>query len=220
MDALCQEYKQLIQTKLGDVFWHLKQLCLSVAKPNDVEGNYVSTPDMFPKQVNLYNFARTASQVVEIGFNAGHSAAIMLAANPQLRIVAFDLGTHPYVKICYEYLNKVFHNRITLIIGDSKHTIAEFIRHTPHQRFDLLHIDGGHDTFTALSDILMMRLLATNDNVVIADDDDLENLYNLHREVSTLGIWKPIVSDIVVPMPNHARHYIAHFSSQHKDNLL
>lgn len=213
MESIHQEYINIRQTYLDQVFWHLKQLCLSVASPNEVEGNYLTSDDMIPKQVNLYRFARNAKTALEIGFNAGHSAAIMLAANPELQLLAFDLGEHPYVRDCYEYLNEVFKGRIKLILGDSKETLPRYVRDNLNSRFDLIHIDGGHDYHTARSDILTTCLLAnTYVNVVIADDDDMPELYKLHREVTSSGVWEPIKDPQIMTMPNESRHYIAHFT--------
>lgn len=39
-----------------------------------------------------------AGVVIEIGFNAGHSSLLMLAAHPKLQIVAFDLCEHSYTR--------------------------------------------------------------------------------------------------------------------------
>ncbi len=212
MEYICQEYIRVRELFLDNVFWNIKQLCLSVASADEVEGNYVSCDYMFPKQVNLFKFARDAKYALEIGFNAGHSAAIMLAANPNLHLVAFDLGEHPYVNICYEYLNKVFDGRITLILGDSKHTVAMYIRENKQSMFDLVHIDGGHDHYTAMSDILLTRILVNNvHNYVISDDDDIPILHKLHHEVTALGIWQPIDENDIMPMSQTSRHYIARF---------
>ena len=37
---------------------------------------------------------RPTDKILEIGFNAGHSALIMLLSNPNAKIVAFDIGSH------------------------------------------------------------------------------------------------------------------------------
>lgn len=45
-----------------------------------------------------------AGVVIEIGFNAGHSSLLMLAAHPTLHVVAFDLCEHSYTRQFTELL--------------------------------------------------------------------------------------------------------------------
>lgn len=66
--------------------------------------------------------------VCETGFNAGHSAATWLGANPIAHLWSFDLWNHgdAYAKGQYEYLNRLFPSRITITKGDSTQTIPKF----------------------------------------------------------------------------------------------
>ena len=46
-----------------------------------------------PEQVNdLIKITLNATNVMEIGFNAGHSAEVFLKNNPLLKLTSFDLG--------------------------------------------------------------------------------------------------------------------------------
>jgi hypothetical protein len=66
--------------------------------------------------------------VMEIGFNAGHSADIFLQNNKELTVTSFDLGKHPYVITGKRYIDVIYPNRHKLVLGDSKITIPKFIK--------------------------------------------------------------------------------------------
>ena len=64
--------------------------------------------------------------VMEIGFNAGHSAEVFLKNNEHLSLTSFDLGTHDYVSTAKEYIDSNYPNRHTLILGDSRQTVPTY----------------------------------------------------------------------------------------------
>lgn len=114
------------------------------------------------KQRNLYTIAQLANQVLEIGFNAGHSCLLFLLANPNSKITLLDICEHNYVIPCFQYLNQQFPNRLNLIIGDSLVTYPQLLKEHPEIRYDLVHMDGGHATYICASNI---------DNSVVFDSD-------------------------------------------------
>jgi len=126
--------------------------------------------DFFEKRYNLYQLAKDASTVMEIGINAGHSALIMLLANPKLKITFFDLSFHKYTVPCFDFLKERFPGQLALFIGDSRKTMPEFINKAPDTKFDLIHIDGSHITNVVKSDIEYSRRMAGKDSLVILDD--------------------------------------------------
>lgn len=111
-----------------------------------------------------------AGLIGEIGFNAGFSTQVFLTANPQARVVSFDLVEHGYTKVAKEIVDKRFPGRHTLIAGDSTKTVPEFVRQNPDVRFDLFFIDGGHDYEVAKADIMNVMRLCTADTAVVIDD--------------------------------------------------
>lgn len=107
--------------------------------------------------------------VMEIGFNAGHSADLFLSSNKNINLVSFDLGDHSYVKIGKEYIDKKFPNRHKLILGDSLITVPEYIKKN-NNKFDIIFIDGGHEYKNAKGDLLNCKMLAHEKTIVIMDD--------------------------------------------------
>lgn len=124
-----------------------------------------------PNQVkDLITLSNDSINIMEIGFNAGHSAEVFLQNNSNLRLTSFDLGRHTYVASAKEYIDIVYPNRHTLILGDSTISIPKFINDNPGKTFDLIFIDGGHDYAIAKADLENCRKLANKDTVVIMDD--------------------------------------------------
>ncbi len=109
-------------------------------------------------------------EVMEIGFNAGHSAEIFLSTNLNIKLTSFDIGIHNYTAIGKEYIDITYPNRHTLILGDSTQSVVKYIEENPNKKFDLLFIDGGHEYGVAKADITNCKRLAHKDSVVIVDD--------------------------------------------------
>ena len=112
--------------------------------------------------------------VLEIGFNAGFSTLLMLLSNPTMRITCVDLGEHSYTLPCYLNLKARFGNRIHFILGDSTKILPLL-----DECYDVIHIDGGHDTAVAESDILYSYRASLPGTIFIMDDYDFENLHGL-----------------------------------------
>jgi len=156
------------------------------------------------KQLNLFHLAKDAKNILEIGFNAGHSTALMLLANPNSKILHFDLNEHLYVKKCYEYLKAVFgeHRFIEFISGDSQKTLPEYLNSDKIKSFDLIHVDGGHTDEIATSDINNTIKLLEKDGIIVIDDYNMDNLKNLVNTYKNDGILKDCSNDIC-----YASHY-------------
>lgn len=152
-----------------------------------VHGSFERSDELLNKQINLFSAARVCDSILEIGFNAGHSALIMLLSNPDAKVVSFDLGTHMYTTPCYEALQRYFPGRIELILGNSIETVSRYFRENRSTRFDLYHIDGGHNPVIANKDFINCYLNAHDGSYVIWDDIQFGNLRNLWLEYQEKG---------------------------------
>lgn len=122
-----------------------------------------------PKELQfLAKRVQGAKQVCEVGFNMGMSACAMLAANPNLIVVSYDLGEWACVKIAHEYLDDRFEGRHLLIEGDSTVTFKP-----PLTPWEFCFIDGGHSFDVAYRDIANF---APHSRYVMVDDIKMEGV--------------------------------------------
>eukprot|EP00386_Alphamonas_edax_P016256 GDKI01049653.1.p1 GENE.GDKI01049653.1~~GDKI01049653.1.p1 ORF type:complete len:311 (-),score=64.65 GDKI01049653.1:40-972(-) len=108
--------------------------------------------------------------ICEIGFNAGHSAAIFLVANPHAKVVSFDVGQFNYTVANANLMKDIFGDRFFMVWGDSKLSVPSVRAELPDLRCDVIAIDGDHSTETAFLDLMNMRELASCRNWVLFDD--------------------------------------------------
>ena len=156
------------------------------------------------KTKNISNVVLSSNikKVMEIGFNAGFSTLLMLLSNPNITLTCFDLGEHSYTLPCYAKLKETFGDRIQLIIGDSTQTLKEV-----DDNFDVIHIDGGHSTEVAESDIIQSHRLSLPGSILIMDDYDFSNLHELWDRYIYIYHLKPL--DIqLYNSPHHDIKYI------------
>lgn len=132
------------------------------------EGHSQQIPQQVKDLIFLTNYGNI--NVMEIGFNAGHSAEIFLHNNKNLKLISFDLGTHEYVAFAKEYIDNNYPNRHILILGDSRITVPKFFNDNKEFKFDIIFIDGGHDYDIAKEDINNCFNLAHENTIVILDD--------------------------------------------------
>jgi predicted O-methyltransferase YrrM len=126
------------------------------------------------KNISKLVLLNHVKKVMEIGFNSGFSTLLMLLSNPNITLTCFDLGEHSYTLPCYKKLKETFGDRIQLIIGDSMKTLKNI-----DDRFDIIHIDGGHSTEVAESDIIQSHRLSLPGSILIMNDYDFGNLHEL-----------------------------------------
>jgi predicted O-methyltransferase YrrM len=166
--------KQYIDTNLLPIIYNLGE---------KLEGNIfmihhtiVYTDLFLNKAKNISNLVlnKNIKNVMEIGFNSGFSTLLILLTNPNVCISCFDLGEHKYTIPCYEKLKETFGDRINITIGDSTKTLQNI-----NDNYDLIHIDGGHTTEVADSDIINSYRLSKQGTILIMDDYDFPNLHNL-----------------------------------------
>lgn len=130
------------------------------------------------KQKNIFlcgNNLQAESEILEIGFNSGFSALLLLlSSHSSVKITCVDINCHKYTVPCFNILKKMFGDRIELILGDSTHVLP-----TLNKKYDLIHIDGCHFTEIADLDIKNSFNLIKNDGILIMDDIDFFDLGTL-----------------------------------------
>ena len=116
--------------------------------------------------------------VAETGFNAGHSAMVILRAMETYGggiLLSFDIGRHDSTRVAAEMVRTSF-NGFAFVEGDSKATLANGIVSVLNKdaalTFDLGIVDGGHDYATAKSDLDVMSSLVKPGGFVWLDDFD------------------------------------------------
>jgi hypothetical protein len=162
----------------GNIFYNDKEEDIDV---NDIDDLELTTPKVLKLQKNFLTKRRTFglmsltfNNVVEIGFNAGHSALILLTGNPNLKLTCIDICQHKYTLPCYEYLKSVFGNRINLINSNSALAFPMLARQQIDH--DLFIIDGGHSADIAETDLFNVIQMGRKGSVICFDDSDYEVL--------------------------------------------
>jgi predicted O-methyltransferase YrrM len=140
---------------------------------------------------NLLKLSENKSKICEIGVNAGHSLLLMVSTNPAAEYVIFDLGGHGYTRPCVEYIRNAYPStKITEVYGDSNLTLREYVKTNELNTFDMIHIDGGHETHTVVNDFIYTQQMLKPDGIVVFDDYNFGNIQNVinyyvHRQVIT-----------------------------------
>ena len=165
----------------------------------------VSFSDAFlNKTKNISNIVlnKNIKDVMEIGFNAGFSTLLMLLSNNDIHVTCFDLGEHKYTIPCYNKLKETFGDRISLILGDSTKTLK-----THSDKYEVIHIDGGHTIEIAESDIKNSYRLSNEKTIIIMDDYDFPNLHTLwDKYIDTYNLKKLNIG--VYDSPHHDIKYV------------
>jgi len=154
------------------------------------------------KQANLFWSGKQATgKLCEIGFNAGHSAMVMLLGREQIPLdfTIFDIGEHKYTKPCYNYIQSKFsYVSFEFVEGDSTKTIPEWIASHPQVAgtYDVVHLDGGHSEHCILNDMKNSDTLVKKGGIIIIDDTNIRHI-NVHVEKMLLSGRYKEITDIV-----------------------
>jgi hypothetical protein len=123
-----------------------------VKNPAVIRNNEIP-PDRIHRRANVISAVQGRRIILEIGFNAGHSALLILEANPEIRYIGIDIGRHAYTAPCASYLKASYGNRFDMHFGSSTDILPEFIANEACNDIDLVHVDGGHTEAVAFADL-------------------------------------------------------------------
>ncbi len=140
-------------------------------------------PLMYDKQRDLFETAKTASNVLEVGVYAGSSALIMLMANPLLQYTGIDICEYEFTEKCICYLQDAFPGRVQFIRGNS----VDAMQGLDLQTYDMVHLDGDHGSIIKQETAMVLK--AGNKNVqIVYDDYDSSGVQETLREFTQLHI--------------------------------
>lgn len=196
------DYKTILDNNKNH-FDKLYTICKEIGEK--VEGNCFTAHlnidntinELIYKQLNHFSLGMNATNIMEIGFNAGHSSLLYLLANPNSKLTIFDICEHKYTIPCFKYLQSVFPDRLQIFPGDSTKTVPEFYTNNSNTKFDLIHIDGAHFGDIPNKDFYNSLKLASD--IIIWDDtqiktlNDLLNGYIKKGLVSEIFMYKTLV---------------------------
>lgn len=181
-----------------------------------VEGNLICdvTSDNLIDDINrskIYNLLKLSegkSNICEIGVNAGHSLLLMVSVNPSADYLIFDLGGHSYTRPCVEYIKSQYPStKITEVYGDTKLTLRNYLAKNK-TKFDMIHVDGGHDTHTVVNDFIYTEKLLKAGGVVVFDDYNYGNI----KEVVDFYQHQNVISEYEDGVIETNLHYIYKFN--------
>ena len=138
----------------------------------------------FDKQVNfiLACSKQYVNNVLEIGFNAGFSALLMLISNPNMKITCVDICSHKYTLLCFNKMKEIFGDRINLLCGSSVDVLPTLFGN----QYDMIHIDGCHLVNIAEIDIKNSLKMCKSGTILIMDDTNDIKLLNLWLRYANL----------------------------------
>jgi len=179
--------------------------------------NAMPADSLKEKRKNLVNLIEGRKNVLEIGFNAGHSALIMLLANQDVRITAIDTCQHPYTETCFSYLDRRFPGRLTLIKGNSTNVIQVL----NGEKFDLIHYDGGKEK-TIHEDLLNSVDLVEDDHILLIDDTQNSRLEEIVLQLEEKRIIELSKYNALSNRTNEYkwRHVIATFMHSNQGSMI
>lgn len=143
----------------GNLFYHHETRLTADLEPD---------PSRAHKRRNFLRAIAGAGHILEIGFNAGHSALLALDANPTLRYSGLDIAGNPWVRGAAAVMADAYLERFEIAFADSTLDLPR--REPAAAVFDAIHVDGGHDEYVARSDIHHALRLVRPGGIVLVDD--------------------------------------------------
>jgi len=195
----------------------------------DYEGNSGQIPAQTARLAQLVQSLPSCANILEIGFNAGHSANTFLS-HSLAHVTSFDLGDRGSVPYAKKFMDLKYPTRHTLIIGDSTQTIPEWTKRSdmakrsPTQDLsqakpenihvgrsptqDLLFIDGGHTYEIAMADIMNCKPLAHKDTIVVIDDVCMTLADQQEWTLGPTKAWSECMMNGIISMEGSERYAV------------
>ena len=143
---------------------------------------------------NLYILAKNAENLVEIGLNGGHSIAVFFLANPNLKVLSFDICEHNYVENIADYYKNKYN--FEFVKGNSLTTVKSY---DSDKKYDVIHIDGGHDIECVENDLINCKKFAHEKSFLIFDDSHAPHI----QRVLNVFCEKNFITEV-----NYTEHHL------------
>ena len=88
-----------------------------------------------------------------------------------------------------KYIDSVYPNRHTLILGDSRQTIPIYLENNKNTKFDFIFIDGGHDYPIVKKDMENCFHFAHKNTIVALDDAVFTKGLEKEYTIGTTRTW-------------------------------
>lgn len=132
---------------------------------------------MHEKQKLLYDIAKTATNVLEVGTYLAHSTLIMLLANPSMTITTIDISSRfsaEPIKVLQKHFPEA---NINFIVGNSLDVLP-----TITSKHDMIHLDGWHAYDHVLKELQycknLMDTTKSSTSIIIDDIDGCKQIKN------------------------------------------
>lgn len=147
-----------------------------------IEGHLSITDRTVETFTKIYDIIQP-NRILEIGFNAGHSAFMTLNILPEVIYHSIDIGYHAYTKVNADKLKEIFKERFDYRISNSSNMSARNIT-----KYDAIFIDGDHSVSGLTSDL---RLASDAGIEYILIDDYSEDWFPAIVELTEHFLTKP-----------------------------
>lgn len=134
------------------------------ATPAEKQGN-ISWGSWETYIARLLTLSCPIRTILEIGFNAGHSAAMLCEIFPGAHVLSVDIAANPACAPGKKLLDNFYPGRHTLILEDSRTLLPKL-----ESQFDFIFIDGNHDEGFPQVDLFNCQRLARADTIIVIDD--------------------------------------------------
>lgn len=152
----------------------------------------------FLKYLVLSKIDQPTLNILEIGFNAGHSSDIFLSSHPTCKVVSFDILCHDYLAIGKKYIDSKYPKRHMLIIGDSRVTIPTY---ESNIKFDIIFIDGGHEDDVPEKDLRNCQRLSHPDSIIVMNDVKHNHINGFN--IMPSKAWKDLIDEGLISEIDH-----------------
>jgi predicted O-methyltransferase YrrM len=146
------------------------------------------TPKYLNKRRTIAALAYANGKILEVGFNAGHSALLMLSSREHLSLTSIDICSHRYTKKCSKIISDRYPS-FKFIEGNSPNVL---LHDTDFEKYELVVIDGDHSPAGADLDIGITIEKAKPGTRILIDDTELGYLRALCWQYCMQGKLIPL----------------------------